>query len=46
MIDIIFDETSGTHLKTFLSLIEHIQPKDDMNDSGQGRGGIGIKADI
>lgn len=30
VIDIIFDETSGTHLKTFLSLIEHIQPKDDL----------------
>ena len=30
IINIIFDETSGTHLKTFLSLIEQIQEKDDL----------------
>lgn len=30
IIEIIFDETSGTHLKTFLSLIEHIGENDDL----------------
>lgn len=30
IIDIVFDETSGTHLKTFLSLIENIKEKDDL----------------
>lgn len=29
-IDIVFDETSGTHLKTFMSLIENIEEKDDL----------------
>lgn len=30
IIDIVFDETSGTHLRTFLSLIEQIKEKDDL----------------
>ena len=30
VIDIVFDESSGTHLKTFLALIENIEEKDDL----------------
>lgn len=30
IIDIIFDETAATHLKTFMTLIENIQEKDDL----------------